>query len=78
MKIGKHGVTIGRYLDSANSGLRMDFFEFQTAAMMGELRPPNDKKSDKVTFKSKVVSRMHALLWVDETGQVRHVERPRR
>lgn len=73
VKTGRHGLTIGRYLDPLAIGLRKDIFDFdfEAAALMGGSGKSNDdKKSDKVTFKSKVVSRMHAQMWVDETGQV--------
>ncbi|KAG9002803.1 hypothetical protein FRB94_004749 [Tulasnella sp. JGI-2019a] len=69
VKIGRHGLTIGRYIDPATLGLGMDLFDFETVALMGASRNADDKKSDKVTFKSKVVSRMHAHMWVDESGQ---------
>lgn len=66
-------MTIGRYLDPLAMGLKKDIFDFdfEAAALMGGGGKSNDdKKSDKVTFRSKVVSRMHAQMWVDETGQV--------
>ncbi|KAG8880735.1 hypothetical protein FRB98_004752 [Tulasnella sp. 332] len=68
LKIGKHGITIGRYLDPTATGLGTELFELETMALMGSSRV-EDKKSSKVTFKSKVVSRTHAHMWVDETGQ---------
>lgn len=59
-------------MDPIAIGLRKDIFDFdfEAAALMGGSKGDDGKKSDKVTFKSKVVSRMHSHMWVDETGQV--------
>ncbi|KAG8906423.1 hypothetical protein FRB99_006925 [Tulasnella sp. 403] len=69
VKVGRIGVTIARHIDPNNSGFRDPILDLEAAALMGVSPLKGKEKSDRITFKSKVVSRTHARLWVDETGQ---------
>lgn len=79
----KTGLTIGRYIDQGVRGLDA-VFDLEASQMVstgsasgntsgGEgvgREKDKEKKSDKVVFKSKVVSRAHCQIVVDESGQV--------
>lgn len=58
VRVGGPPLRVGRFTDRATNPTR------------GNGLNPNDKNSDKVAFRSKVVSRAHAELWVQGKGVV--------
>ncbi|KAG8925329.1 hypothetical protein FRC02_009770 [Tulasnella sp. 418] len=57
VKVGGAPLRVGRFTDRATNPSR------------GNGLNPNDRNSDKVAFRSKVVSRAHAELWVEDSGK---------